>query len=347
MNIIKRYLKVKTHKYRNVCYFNSPYSLLLYLCYTSEEEFNNTYFVFSETFPKDVAKNFCNSCFIPKYKEAKCLYVPKKWIISKVYKCFFIPRITKATRIFCQDHSTMLQLLIGQHPYTLVAECADMAGLVLLHLPTEQKILHWKSRIIDIINRLLIGPLYGHTLGGNALCSSVLVTDEESKKYLKGKTVTVLNIFDAWNKKTQAEKKGILSLYGVCLSDLQMLKSKRIIVFTQSLVPDVTLEENKKYMVALINKYPHKDVVIKIHPRDEIDYESLFPDVMVFKSRVPSQLLDMLGARFDIAATFFSTAVLDFSYDVRIDWYADELKQKLKFLNNIETFPRNVNKCKL
>lgn len=345
--ILKQCLKAKTRQYNNVCYFVSTYSLLLYLCYTSEEEFNNTYFVFCETFPKDIAKNFRNSCFVPKYKEPKYFYVPKKWVISKFYKWLFIPRINKKTRIFCQDHTAMLQLLIGNHPYTLVAESPNMVELLLLHVPTEQKKLILKHRILDVINKTLLGSIYGHTYGNNALCFSALVTDKESINYLKGKTVTVLNIFDAWNRKTQAERDVVLSLYGICSSDLQMFKSKRIIVFTQPLVPDMTLEENKKYMVALINKYPHKDMVIKIHPRDEIDYETLFPDVTVCRLRVPSQLFDMSGVRFEIAATYFSAAVLDFSYDIRVDWYADELMQKLKFLNHCSPPSQNVNKCKL
>ena len=334
-------------KFSNVCYFASTYSLLLYLCYISEEEFNNTFFVFSETFPEDIAKNFSNSCFIPKYKESTYFYVPKKWLISKFYKWLFIPRINKKTRVFCQDHTTMLQLLIGQHPYTVVAESPTMVELLLLHAPTEQKKLIWKHRILDVVNRTLLGPVYGHTFGNNALCFSALVADEESVNYLKGKTVTVMNIFDAWNKKSQAERDLFMRLYGISSSDLQVLKSKRIIVFTQPFMPYMTIEENTKYMAALINKYPHKDMVIKIHPRDEIDYESLFPDVMVCRLRVPSQLFDMLGVRFEIAATYFSTAVLDISYDVRIDWYAEELTQRLKYLNDIGPLPRSVNICRL
>ena len=84
-----------------------------------------------------------------------------------------------------------------------------------------------------------------------------------------------------------------------------------------------------------------------INPRDEIDYESLFPDVTVCRLRVPSQLFDMSGVRFEIAATYFSAAVLDFSYDIRVDWYADELMQKLKFLNHCSPPSQNINKCKL
>jgi len=342
-----RLLLFKRKKYPIVCFFSSPYSLLLFLSISSEEDIDNTFFVFSETFPKDIAKNFTNKCFVPKYKESKCFFVPKKWIISKFYKWLFIPRINKKTRIFCQDHTAMLQLLIGRHPYTLVAESPGMVGIFLSHVPAEQKKLIWKHRIPEIVNRTLLGPIYGHTYGNNTLCFSALVTDNESINFLKGKTVTVLNIFDAWNKKTQTERNLVLRLYGICSSDLQLLKSKRIIVFTQPFMPYLTIEENKEYMVALINKYPHKDMVIKVHPRDEIDYESLFPDVMICRLRVPSQLFDMLGVRFEIAATYFSAAVLDFSYDIRIDWYADELMQKLTFLKDSCLPPPNVNKCQL
>lgn len=326
-----------------VCYFSSTYSLLLYLCYSSQKEIDNTFFVFSETFPKEIIRNFKNSCYIPNYKESPRFYVQKKWIISRYYKWFIIPRIKGTTKVYSQDHTTMFQLLIGNHPYIMVAENPIMEGILKNSIPKAQETMTKKQLINIWIFRKIIGSVYGRHWGFNNLCYGVLIEDEGSKKFFEGKKVVVLDLKKAWNNKTESERNEILNLYGMNISELEMMKSKRIIVFTQPFVPEMSIEENQKYMARLINKYPHDDVVIKVHPRDEIDYERLFPDIMVCKLRAPAQLLDLLGVHFKIAATFISSAVYDFSYNVRIDWYGKELE---KFYGTIPK-PQNANLCKL
>jgi len=334
-------------KFPIVCYFSSTYSLLLYLCYSSQREIENTFFVFSETFPKEIAYNFKNCCYIPKYKESIHFYVPKKWIISKIYKWFVIPKIESQTKIFCQDHTTMLQLLIGRHPYYMVAENPVMETIMKSHYPkgraTGQTI---KQHILDFINQKFIGPLYGHSLGFNHLCRGVLFSDKGSARYFHGKDIYLLNIFSAWNQKNENERNMILSLYGICSSDLESISSKKIIIYTQPFVPEMTIDDNKKYMVALIKKYPLEDIVIKVHPRDEIDYEQLFPGITVCKSRIPAQLFDLLGVHFEVAATYNSSAVYNMSYEIRIDWYGEELRHFGSVLYNAP-IPSNANMCHL
>ena len=161
--------------------------------------------------------------------------------------------------------------------------------------------------------------------------------------FFEGKKVIVLNLKRAWDNKTESERNKILNLYGINISELEIMKSKKIIVLSETFVPELPIEENQKYMVRLINKYPHDDIVIKIHPRDEIDYEKLFPSIMVCKLRVPAQLFDLIGVHFKIAATFNSSAVYDFSYNIRIDWYGEEVKD---YYPN-HPIPQNAHLCKL
>ena len=191
--------------------------------------------------------------------------------------------------------------------------------------------------------RKIVGEVYARHWGYNNLCYGALIEDEGSKRYLEGKKVVILNLKQAWKDKTESERNAIMSLYGIKKIDLELMKSKKIIVFTQPFVPEMTIEENQKYMARLINKYPHDDVVIKVHPRDRIDYKSMFPDVMVCNLRVPAQLLDFLGVHFEIAATYNSSAVYDLSYTARIDWYAKELE----YLYGKVPVPTNANLCKL
>lgn len=338
-----RFFSVWHRDFPFVCYFSSTYSLLLYLCYSSPKEINDTFFVFSETFPKEVARNFVNYCFIPKYKESPRFYVQKKWMISRYYKWFIIPGINRSTKVFSQDHTTMFQLLIGNHPYMMVAENPIMEGILKNSIPKPQEIMTKKQLINTWIFRKIIGAVYGRHWGFNDLCYGAIIEDEGSKIFFEGKKVIVLNLKRAWDNKTESERNEILNYYGINISELEMMKSKKIIVFTQPFVPEMTIEENQKYMTRLINKYPHSDVLIKVHPRDEIDYEKLFPGIMVCKLRIPAQLLDLSGVHFKIAATFNSSAVYDFSYNVRIDWYGKELEKDY----GSPPIPQNANLCKL
>ena len=338
-----RFFSIRHRDFPIVCYFSSTYSLLLYLCYSSQKEINDTFFVFSETFPKELAKNFKNCCYIPNHKESPRFYVQKKWIISKYYKWFFIPRIKGTTKVFSQDHTTMFQLLIGNHPYIMVAETPIMEGILRNSVPKAQETMTKKQLINLWVFRKLIGAVYGRHWGFNDLCCGAIIEDEGSKKYFEGKKVILLNLKQAWNNKTESERNIILNLYGLKISELEMMKSKKIVVFTQPFVPEMSIEENQEYMARLINKYPHDDVVIKVHPRDRIGYKKLFPDVMVCNLRAPAQLLDILGVHFEIAATYNSAAVYDLSYDARIDWYAKELE----YLCGKAPVPTNANLCRL
>ena len=329
-----------------VCHFSSTYSLLLYLCYSSQKEIDDTFFVFSETFPKEIANNFENSCFIPKYKECSRFYVQKKWIISRYFKWFCIPKVKKTTKVFSQDHTTMLQLLIGNHPYIMVAENPIMEEILKNYIPNQTQDISPKQYIYVWMYQKLVGPIYGCHWGYNNLCYGALIEDKDSEKFFEGKKIVVLNLKKAWNNKAVLEKNKLLRLYGLNISELEVMKKKKVIVFTQPFVPEMTIEENQKFMVRLINKYSHEDVVIKVHPRDKIDYEQLFPDILVCKSRFPAQLFDLLNIHFEIAATYNSSAVYNLSYDIRIDWYGEELKCYSDVPFNT-TIPPNVNICHL
>lgn len=335
---------LSSRRYRNVCFFSSTYSLLLYLCYSSGDDIENTFFVFSETFPRDIFKNFNNSCYIPQSRDSGRFNIQKKWALSKYYKLFYIPRVRKDTKIFCQDHTTMLKLLIGNHPYILVAENPIMEGILKSCHFKERVFLSFKEKLNHYISKKMIREDYDKIWGCNKLCYAAIIADEGSIKYLDKKEVEVVDIFASWNRKATNEKNTILNFYGISSTEIESLKSKKIIIFTQPFLAEMTLEENIDYMVKLINKYPHNNIVIKVHPRDGIDYEKLFPDVLICKLQVPSQLFDLLGVHFELAATYNSSAVYNMSYDIKIDWYGEEIKH---YFFDEAPIPVKANLCRL
>lgn len=312
-------------QFNRVCCLSSTYSLLLYLIHANESEVNNTFFVFTGQFPKDIAMRFPNHCYIPKYdyQQHSRFYSLRLFMLVMYNKLFRIPIIREKTQLFAQDHTEMLNLLIGHHHYTMVAENPVMENILKYRQPSKTE----KISISNQIRQLIFGPVYGHIWGYNPLCVAAIIEDEGSKKYLGGKNVIVVDARRKWNEKTKEEKKRILYYYGITDEEIDILKKKDTIVFTQPFVPEMTLAEYQYYMEAMINKYPHEQIVIKIHPREDLDYNKIFPDVHVCKLRAPAQLLDLCGIHFKKAVTYNSSAVYDFSYDIQIDWYGEEVKK--------------------
>ncbi len=63
-----------------------------------------------------------------------------------------------------------------------------------------------------------------------------------------------------------------------------------ILILTE---PLCTLDVRERLFRDLINQYKEEGMVfLKIHPRDELDYEKLFPDVFRFDKKVPMEILN-------------------------------------------------------
>lgn len=334
---------MKKKIFKNICYFSSTYTLLLYLVHFSKEEIDDSFFVFSGQFPRDIAMRFPNHCYIPKLDSQRFpwLYPLRLFMLVKFNKLFRIPKLSNNTNLYAQDHTEMLNLLIGYHRYTLVAENPVMENILKYRQPKKVLGRSIFKRLYDKLRHLFFGPVYGHIWGYNSQCFAAIIEDEGSRKYLDGKDVIVVDVKQKWGEKTKNEKNTILYYYGITDYEMNKLKDKDIIIFTQPFTPEMEISEYQKYMVSMINKYPHNRSVIKIHPREEIDYNSIFHDIYVCKLRIPAQLFDLCGIHFKKAVTYNSSAVYDFSYDIQIDWYGLELKELFG-----DTFiPQNANIC--
>jgi len=58
--------------------------------------------------------------------------------------------------------------------------------------------------------------------------------------------------------------------------------------------------EEKELYESIIRKYSNfEDVVIKLHPRDLLDYKKYFPNVSVFDSKAPMQLVNVFDGGFE------------------------------------------------
>lgn len=143
--------------------------------------------------------------------------------------------------------------------------------------------------------------------------------------------VEIIDIHQLWKEKTKVEQDEILFLLGVNVNKIKNLKSKNTVLFTQPLSEDNVLTEQEKIDIysSIIENYDKEKLVIKTHPREKTNYQGYFPDVEVFSENYPSEILDVLGIKFEKAVTLFSTAVYVYPKE-NVDFYGTKIHPKLE-----------------
>lgn len=157
-------------------------------------------------------------------------------------------------------------------------------------------------------------------------------------KEIKDK-VEIVNFQKEWNKKSDKNKEKILSFFELTKQEVDKIQEKKIILCTQPFSDDdvMTEEEEMKMYQRILENYNHKDVLIKIHPRETKTYDKYFPDIMVDTSRVPFEMYEYMGFNFDIVATVSSTTAFSIKNVKKVDFYGTKIHPKLlKEFGNIE-----------
>jgi len=153
--------------------------------------------------------------------------------------------------------------------------------------------------------------------GKIAICG---VSSKVEKVYLRGilptpfciqHKVEYINIYALWKQKSIEEKKWILHFFAFQQKNLELLQSKKAILFTQPLSEDGVITEEEKIEIykKILEKEEMKELVIKAHPRETTDYTKYFSDVCVLQEKTPFELYLLHGLRDKKVITLFSTAV--------------------------------------
>lgn len=335
-------------KYSRVVITGSVYNLLLNLLLIPENEFNKCVFITCDTVPLSVRNNLNRYIYIPDMltmgKRRRILYFFKYRLLSK----FFCPALDNC-RIYAQDHLPFSGIFIGLRKYAFTEDG-----------PNIFKVIEKQKYVIDAWNHyekyknsckrkfLLSNPIMGRIYANNDICDEIVISSKTSSyipEYVKNKKVTVLNMQEAWANATEKKKQNILDVFNITSDDIETLKSRHIVVFTQPFYEDKdvpSLQDHIEVYKKVMANYDLNDVIIKTHPRETTDYQKYFPDVRVFNKPVPFQLLDLLGLKFTEAATVCSTAALSIPYPIKINWvgakihpsilaeYGDNIPDELK-----------------
>lgn len=342
--------KDKNTKAGIICNVGTMYSLFLYLLFCKESDISRTFFVFSPAgIPKTVRCHFNNSYTMPDYNKFNIVH--KKlislfgFIYFRLLKWWYIPKYDENTLVFGNDFARYDPIIIGNNQYTLIEDAPN--GFIQSYFNFFKKFddKEQKRGMFYRFMKFLYGETYYRRFGNNNLCTDVILTSSENLDYLIGKNKHIINLEEEWMNCQSSKRNLILKTFSLSNEDIMMLKSKRIVLFTQPLYPTfISLEEHEEIYKKIISRYPIDDLVIKPHPRDNYCYNNLFQDICVLRSPIPSQLLDLLGIRFEKAVTLFSSAVNTLTYDIAIDWYGFADNKTLESLIDHVYIPHNANK---
>lgn len=143
--------------------------------------------------------------------------------------------------------------------------------------------------------------------------------------------VKIIDLKKLWEKKSKKEQNKIMEIFGINSENIEILRGKKKILFTQPLSEDGTLEEKEKIELykRILNNYILDDLVIKVHPREKTEYKKIFAGVDILDKKIPSELFTLLDIKFDIAITIFSTSVFILNKDTGIHFYGTEVHPKI------------------
>lgn len=292
--------------------FGNSKSLLIYLLLSSSAEIDKTLFLLEENLYSYRLKN--KFCFTYKTNKNKILrYLDRMKIILI---CAFLNQRKKLKNleVYGNDHIPIAFYFLKKHKFITIED-----GFANYNLKTSRRNIEkrYAYRFPDLGRAKNVNKIYLTGLGN--------ISTEIAKK------VEIVNLQILWNKKNTYEKIKILKIFNLNKKKIKNISSKTHILFTQPLSEDgyLTEEEKIKLYKKIISKYNSKLLVIKKHPREKTNYEEIFPDIAVDREIFPSEILDLVGIKFEKVITLFSTAALGLGINTDVDFYGTEVHSKI------------------
>lgn len=315
-------------KYKYSCIVDTPYSLFLYLLMCEDRDRERTIFFVGDGIADEYLVR------LPKVIRFSSNYddYATQWQLLKIKlrALYYRLRYINHTELFAQDHLVFSSQLIGQKKYTMVE---DAPGSYTTCLGSAVKeVLPIPKRLRPRMRRLLLwGATYGQFFGRNEYCEDRWVSEDNDIKspILCGRRYTLLNLHELWESASSEKRKYILSAFGIEEDILQSLQHCKTIIFTEAFAEDgLNLNEAASIFEPFVKKYQPEGVMIKPHPRDKMDWAQVFPETIILKTKVPMQILSIMGADFERAITVCSTAISSMKADTEIIWVSTAVHPK-------------------
>lgn len=317
--------------FKRICAIDAIYPLFLYLllCKDSEEIDDETFYVFGSHIPSSVVNQFKYYYQIHNNKWYMRHWTIQ-WIALRLIKLLRLPSMRGNVELYANDHLNWSATIIGRKTYSLLEDSPNVSTR------------YWGSHRMEELQRYMHYPLYklkrlllGSTLfkhnGYNRQCKAIVISEPSHVEYTQNKEHVLLSLNNnLWNSYSETKKETILNKFSITFSEVEQLKRFDTILLTRPLWPDdLSLNEHKKIYKHIISQYNISHILVKPHPRDTYPYENDFPGIYVFHKPVPMQLIDMLGCKFKVAVSTFSSAASQFHYPLEIHWYGSEIHYEL------------------
>lgn len=311
-------------KRKRICVEDSAYSLLLYFLISSKKEIENTFYFVSSGIPEEVRNNL----------PGKYHYFDKKWfnslhrmswkILYLIYLRFF-SRIRWPFLLNCDifglDHAYFSSSIVGYNKMVVIED-----GTINYNPPLRNKSRH------PLLSSFFWGPIYSsQKFGSTPCCKKLILTGLMESEYTKQMHPQIVSVEKLWAEASEEKRKLIFDIFNLTQEDIEKLKNKRYILFTQCLSEDKMMSEEEKVDIyrKMLKDVNPEEVVIKSHPREVTDYTKYFPQSYIFEKKIPMQLINLTGIRFNKVFTVCSTAALDFPYDIDIEFLGSEINPKI------------------
>lgn len=305
------------HSYSRVGLFGSNYSLMIYLLYSSKEEINETFFVFTQGIPNQVRNYFKSQCL-------DLTNLPKNKILKELIEIFI--HFTKYIRwpfMLKAEYWGMPIVgieLLGKKSINQIEEGGEHLGLS----ANNPRKLKW-------LRRLLHGWWFeNYTLDNPKIKTLVLTRPLKYKTNPNCKQV-VIDLNKLWEEHDD-NRKILLESHGITNVHLKDLSKCKYLLLTQTFAEDKTLplEREIELYRQLVNGIDYKELLIKPHPRAYVERISYFPGASIFDVKCPMQLLALCGFRPKVIFTINSTSVFSLPYkDVEIKFLGTECDERL------------------
>ena len=301
----------------HVCLVETVYTLFLYMLLVEEEDYEHTFFFCSSLLPAEIKK---------KLPQSHCFKLPHKRYHKWIFRILLY--YTSALRWPFIRRCT----IYGSDNYLFSSGIIRNNRLNLLEDGTSNYSLTYVDPKLYTLRSWLMGSIAACGCGGRApnvekiYLTGLLSIPEEIRS-----KVELFSVRDHWEKLTVTYQRKILSLFDISIDVIRDLRRYTDVLFTQPMYEDGLLikeEEIALYKQLLSNSNKCK-LVIEVHPRDKMDYRDLFPDAYILKTKVPMELLSILGVQFKEVYTVFSTAALSLPYKANIHFMGTSVHPNL------------------
>lgn len=275
LELLNRILADEDAKISNIILAGTSYTELLAMLYL--KDWGTSLFILAKEVPEVIVQRM-------KAMGLYCLYEKNPFDYHAI--CYVI-----------SDYAKRRDIPVWGHDHLLLSRAFLSNGINVLEDGLGNYNYQYTRQYIIIMDS---GRLYA-SLGYDELVKKVVLTgqfDVPQELMHKAEIVTPCLL---WNEKTEQEKTQLSDIMGFDYESIQReaMNGRSIVFLTEPNVSAgdmlMTAEEQIELYRRILSDYDQTKVMIKPHPADYIDYESVFQDCFIINKSFPIQLVDWLG----------------------------------------------------